>query len=125
MTGGTERGAPDGRGSAPSDPAHDRKKFPEIRGRCSALLDRLADRLPPDQIEQYRKFNFFGEYLEVADNLAATLLRGKIPVTAGERDALREILYSLGRFPPSYRYIATRDEVLASLTIAGTQSRQE
>lgn len=57
-----------------------------VRDRCTALLDRLADRLPADQLAIMRRANFAGEWLEVVSNLTAVLIGGEIPVTSAERD---------------------------------------
>lgn len=94
-------------------------KTAELRARTTALLDRLADRLPPDRMAQYREYAFVGEWAMLVDELAAGLVRRRVPVTEDEREALREILYSFRVPAPDHRHIENRDEVMASLTPAG------
>jgi hypothetical protein len=90
----------------------------ELRDKCTALLDRLGDRLPHDQRDQLRRFNSVGEWPELASNLAAILVRRKIPVSAAEQEALREILYAFNPPVSGYPELNNPDEVLASLTLA-------
>lgn len=90
----------------------------QLNEKSADLLDRLADRLPADRLAQYREYRFVGEWGMFADNLAARLVKAKVPVTAAERDVLREILHSFSLPSPDHRFIENRDEVLASLTIA-------
>jgi hypothetical protein len=117
MTDMTERNERDERDVSPSDPAQNRKKPIDVGDIFPALLDRLADRLPPDRVSQYRQFIFADEWMEAADNVMARLVRSKIPVSITERETLREILYAAKNPPRSYYYIANRDEMLASLTL--------
>ncbi|UVS76897.1 hypothetical protein Actkin_00593 [Actinokineospora sp. UTMC 2448] len=92
---------------------------PEMRAKATALVESLADRLPPDRLARYRQFAFVGEWGELADNLAAGLVNRRIPVTAEEKEALREVLYSFELPYPGHRFIERRDEILAALTMAG------
>jgi hypothetical protein len=94
-----------------------RLRMLELRRRVDDVLDRLADRLPPEDLKQLREFSFVGEWSQAADNLMATLLKKNIPVTVPEKDALRDLLYSFRQPDPGDRYIASRDEVLASLRV--------
>jgi hypothetical protein len=94
-----------------------RLRLIELRRMCDAVLDRLADRLPPDVLKQLRTFSAVGEWSELADNLAAVLVRRKIPMTVGDKEALSDLLYWFRQPSPANRYIASRDEVLASLAM--------
>jgi hypothetical protein len=96
--------------------AEDRVRMVRLRDDCGALVDRLADRLPPDVLAQLHTFIFAGEWAELVDNLAAVLVLWKVPVTTDERDALCGILDSIGPSPDNYAFVADRDTVLASLT---------
>ena len=93
-------------------------KTPELRTKTTALLDSLADRLPADRLAQYREYAFVGEWGELVDALAATLVRREVPVTAAEKETLREVLFSFDLPFPGYSFIEKRDEVLLSLTPA-------
>lgn len=90
------------------------------------MVGDILDRLPSDRLDKYREFSAVGEWSLAANNIAATLLKNKIPVRPSERDLFRDLLdllYSFGPPPPELRYIVSRDEVLASLTL--TEPDQE
>ncbi len=89
----------------------------ELRERCTWLLDQLADRLDPETLGIYQRMNFAGEWMLLADNVAATLVKDQIPVSAAEREALRLILYAFNTESTSYSYVAARDDVMASLVV--------
>jgi hypothetical protein len=95
-----------------------RLRMLELRRKVDLILDRLANRLPLEDLEQLREFSFVGEWSLAADNLMATLVKKNIPVTVSEKDALRDLLYSFRQPDPGNRYIASRDEVLASLRVS-------
>lgn len=67
----------------------------EIPRRASALPDQFADRVPADTLETLRLMNNGGEYGELGIELAATLAKTGVPVTAAERDELRELLLAM------------------------------
>jgi hypothetical protein len=68
----------------------------EIIQRAEVLPDRFADRLPPETLESLRLMEAGGEYGELVIELAAALARRGVPVTARERDDLRELLGATG-----------------------------
>lgn len=97
----------------------ERRRMVEFHRMVDDILDRLADRLPPDRLDKLREFSAVGEWSLAVDNLAALLLKNKILVTVSEKEALHDLLYFFPQPDPDNRYIASRDEVLASLTVTG------
>ncbi|HWC83456.1 MAG TPA: hypothetical protein VG756_26165 [Pseudonocardiaceae bacterium] len=90
----------------------------QLSADCRALLDQLGDRLPADVLAQLEKFSFVGEWELLIDELAATLMKRRIPVTVVERDLLRLILYSFGPVTTAGNsYIADRDNVMTALEV--------
>jgi hypothetical protein len=86
----------------------------QLSAACRELLDQLADRLPTDVLDRLERFQFAGEWALVVDELAAVLTRRHIPITAAERDLLRNVLHSFGS-------TTALDTVLASLTVTDAQ----
>jgi hypothetical protein len=68
----------------------------EIIQRAEVLPDRFADRLPPETLESLRLMEAGGEYGELVIELAAALAKREVPVTARERNELRELLEATG-----------------------------
>jgi hypothetical protein len=68
----------------------------EIIQRAEGLPDRFADRLPPETLESLRLMEAGGEYGELVIELTASLAGREVPVTARERDELRELLTATG-----------------------------
>ena len=68
----------------------------EIIQRAEELPDRFADRLPPETLESLRLMEAGGEYGELLIELAAALAKQGVPVTARERDELRDLLDATG-----------------------------
>ena len=68
----------------------------EVSQRAEVLPDRFADRLPPETLESLRLMEAGGEYGELVIELAAALAGRGVPVTARERDELRELLDATG-----------------------------
>jgi hypothetical protein len=89
----------------------------EVHRRVDDILDRLADRLPLEHLAQCRRFSALGEWWLAMDNVIATLLKNKIPVTPSDQDQLRDLLFTFGPPPTGLHYVASPDEVLASLTL--------
>lgn len=83
-----------------------------------ALLESVADRLPEDRLEEYRKLSFVGEWTPLIDFLAARLVMDQIPVLPSERDALAALL---GWFRPAtvadHPRIRDKESTLASLNV--------
>ena len=68
----------------------------EIARRASSLPRRFADRVPSRTLELIELMNGGGEYGELTIELAASLAAHQAPVTAAERDELRELLEAMG-----------------------------
>lgn len=96
-----------------------RKKedYVQLKNDADELLDRLADRLPGDQLEGLRSFNSVAEWNELANNLLAILVQRQIPVSPGEEQAVRKLLYFFNLPVPEYDFINDRDAMLASLNV--------
>lgn len=82
------------------------------------LLERLADRLSPHDLESYRTLSYVGEQPMMLNNLCACLIQRKIPVTPQEQQAFAELL---NWFRPAtvtdLAYIYDRSNTLASLNV--------
>lgn len=83
-----------------------------------ALLERLADRLPPDRLEEYRTLSRVGEWGMLVNLLSASLVTRQIPVNPPERDALAALLnwFRLATVG-DLEYIRDRENTLASLNL--------
>jgi hypothetical protein len=92
----------------------------EFKATARRLLDQLADRLPPDRLAQYRTFADVGEWVELVDALAASLVKRKTPLTPAERDDVAALLNYFDLPRDGYRFINGRDEVFASLNVVPT-----
>jgi hypothetical protein len=68
----------------------------EIVEKAEALPDRFADRLTGSALWSIKRMRGGGEYGELAIELAASLAAHQAPVTAAERDELRELLEATG-----------------------------
>nr|WP_042190930.1 hypothetical protein [Kibdelosporangium sp. MJ126-NF4]CEL19717.1 hypothetical protein [Kibdelosporangium sp. MJ126-NF4]CTQ96942.1 hypothetical protein [Kibdelosporangium sp. MJ126-NF4] len=82
-----------------------------------ALLESVADRLPQDTVAQYRRLSTAGEWAELVDGLAASLVRRKVTLTVAEYQQLADLL---GRFPTGqegYTYLGDPQNVLAQLAV--------
>lgn len=67
----------------------------EIARRASSLPQRFADRVPQHTLEIIELMDGGGEYGELTIELAAALAAHKAPVTAEERNELRELLEAM------------------------------
>ncbi|RKT86354.1 hypothetical protein SAMN05421805_102250 [Saccharopolyspora antimicrobica] len=83
-----------------------------------ALLERLADRLPQDRLEEYRTLSRVGEWSMLVDLLSASLVTRRIPISPSERDALAALL---NWFRPAavadLAYVRDRENTLAALNV--------
>jgi hypothetical protein len=82
-----------------------------------ALLESVADRLPAETVAQYRSFSAVGEWAELVNGLAASLVRRKVIVTVAEYQQLADLL---GRFPAGqegYAFLGDPQGVLAQLAV--------
>jgi len=95
-----------------------KKDHVRLKNDADELLDRLADRLPHDNLKDLRTFNFVGEWNELANNLLAILVRNEIPVSPDEKEELRNLLYFFDLPVPYYDFINDRDAILASLNVS-------
>lgn len=95
-----------------------KKDHVRLKNDADEILDRLADRLPHDNLEDLRTFNFVGEWNELVNNLLAILVRDQIPVSSDEKQALRNLLYFFDLPVPYYEFINDRDAMLASLNVS-------
>lgn len=84
----------------------------KLHRESKALLESLADRLPPDGLQQLRTFSFVGEWSLLVDGMCASLVKRQTPITPSERDALAVVLAYC-------RYLKDRDETLTSLNVVG------
>jgi len=67
----------------------------EIIERAEALPDRFADRVTESTLWSIKRMRGGGEYGELTIELAASLAANHTPVTAEERDELRELLEAM------------------------------
>ncbi|MEU1985022.1 hypothetical protein [Nocardia sp. NPDC019395] len=84
------------------------------------LLERLADRLPPDRLADYRSDSDAGEWGVLLDALCARLVRRQIPVTLPERDILAGLLAMLEiveEGEEDYAYLSDPSRVLSQLHV--------
>ncbi|WP_019931246.1 hypothetical protein [Nocardia sp. BMG111209] len=82
-----------------------------------ALLERFADRLPADTLATYRTFSDVGEWGELIDNLCASFVVDRIPMTAAERDSVAALLAMFPTPPEDYTYLGDPSRVLAGLNV--------
>ncbi|MBF6543081.1 hypothetical protein [Nocardia brasiliensis] len=82
-----------------------------------SLLDRLADRLPPEVLAQYRTYSDVGEWGELVDGICASLVKRQIVVTPAERDSLAELM-GLFNNRDDYVYLGDPERALSQLTVA-------
>lgn len=92
-------------------------EFAELAQLVESLLDRLADRLPEDELKQCRTDAWAGEWDVLLNSLAATLLKKRIPVDSAERDDLAAVLNHFALPRPDDHFINNRDEVVRSLNV--------
>jgi hypothetical protein len=88
-----------------------------------ALIDVFADRLTEQQLEWSRGFSDVGEWGELVESLCAYLVKGRLPVTPAERDALAAVLAQFTRPNPHHGYIDDPEGTLAALTVRGPAIR--
>jgi len=63
-----------------------------LTARTAQLPEAFADRVPPDELIGLRSMAGGGEWGELLDLLLTVLVQTQAPVTATERDELRDIL---------------------------------
>ena len=68
----------------------------EIIEKAEALPDQFASRLTGSALWSIKQMRSGGEYGELTIELAASLAAHQVPVTAAERDELRELLEAMG-----------------------------
>lgn len=94
-----------------------KQRLRKLREDSNALLDMFADRLTEQQLSWSRSFSEVGEWTELVDGLCAYLVKGEIPVTPAERDALAAVLAQFRSPRPVYEYLCDPDGTLAALTV--------
>lgn len=102
--------------------AIDKNRLNQLHRESRALLESVADRLPSDRLREYRSFSDVGEWLLLVDSMCASLVKRQIPVTSGERDALRAVLTL---FPPpggDHLYLNDVSGTLAALNVVAGRS---
>ena len=68
----------------------------EVARRASSLPGRFSDRVTPPTLEIVELMRAGGEYGELTQELAASLVANGARVSAAERDELRELLEAMG-----------------------------
>lgn len=96
-----------------------KQRLRKLRDDSRALLDMFADRLTEQQVTSSRQFSDVGEWTLVVDGICAYLIKGEIPVTSAERDAIAAVLAQFTNPRPVYTYLADPDGTLAALTVTG------
>ncbi|MFD3701735.1 MafI family immunity protein [Nocardia sp. NPDC058658] len=81
------------------------------------LLERLADRLPPEVLQTYRTYIDVGEWASLVDVLCATLVKCQIPVTETERGELANVLGQFTLPTDGWNYINNPESVLSQLKV--------
>src|SRR5215469_3061208 len=84
----------------------------DLFDRCRLLLDRIADRVPPDVLAEARSYGAEGEW-EAALILVSN---AGVEVTTEEQDLRNELLDELAEPPPDEEPLERRREFLAHLT---------
>ena len=98
-------------------PQHDLESSRHLARESRALLEALADRLPPQHLEHYRSYSAAGEWVLLVNGLCGSLVRERIPITPAERDAVAAVLASFSTPVRHYDYINDRDGTLAALNV--------
>lgn len=92
--------------------------FHQLRVDIDSLVDSLANRLPPVDLDDIRQFNRVGEWTEAVEDLCATLVRLGIPVDPAQRNALAAVLETLGpQDDDDFPYINRKASTLAALNV--------
>jgi hypothetical protein len=81
------------------------------------LLERLADRLPEQDLETLRSLHDVGEPIHLLDYLCAGLVRWRTGITQAERDALAVLVSDLVIPEGEYSYLDAPDRTLAALNV--------
>lgn len=82
---------------------------------AGVLLDALADRLLAEDLAHYRSLHHAGEWEELADSLAAHLVKEDVALTLEEHENLRRLLTAFEVPAAGCGYLNDRDNVLAAL----------
>jgi hypothetical protein len=94
-----------------------RQRLRRLRDDSRALLDMFADRLTEQEVAWSREFIEVGEWSLLVDGICAYLVKGEIPVTPAERDALAAVLAQFVDPRPVYEYLSDPDGTLDALTV--------
>ncbi|MBM7773873.1 hypothetical protein JOD54_004077 [Actinokineospora baliensis] len=82
-----------------------------------ALLEAVADRLPPDTTAGYRRLSDAGEWAELVDSLCASLVRRKIVLSVPEYQRVADLLSQLGGPRDGYTFLSDPQGVLSKLVV--------
>jgi hypothetical protein len=82
-----------------------------------ALLESVADRLPADTVAHYRTLSTVGEWAELVDSLAASLVRRKVVISAAEYRQLADLLDLFPAGREGYTYLSDPQGVLEQLAV--------
>ncbi|GAA2978462.1 DNA alkylation repair protein [Actinokineospora diospyrosa] len=82
-----------------------------------ALLDAVADRLPPETVAGYRRLSDAGEWGELVDGLCASLVRRKIVLSVPEYQQVAELLALFTGPREGYTYLSDPQGVLSRLVV--------
>jgi hypothetical protein len=97
--------------------ALDKVRLNRLHKESRALLESLADRLPPERLKHLRTFSDVGEWGELVESMCADLVKGRIPVTPDERDALASVLAIYPYPGDDYPLSNNSDDTLAALNV--------
>jgi hypothetical protein len=86
-----------------------------------ALIEMLADRLTEQELSWSRTFSEAGEWTALVDSLCAYLVKGRIPVTPADRDAVAAVLAQFTRPKPQHPYLDDPEGTIAALNVTRTE----
>src|SRR5215469_16546646 len=84
----------------------------DLSGRCRRLLDRIADRVPPDVLAEARSYGADGEW----EAALITVSNTGIQVSAEEQDLRNELLDELAGPPLDEAPLERRRELIAHVS---------
>ncbi len=96
----------------------DYARLAEHYDRTEVLLDQLANRVPPAELEQLHEFLEVGEPGELFDNLAALFIKEQLPVSREEYDELAALVKCISVDDHPF----LRPDMLARLNVAPNES---
>uniref|UniRef100_UPI00048F431F hypothetical protein n=1 Tax=Nocardia sp. CNY236 TaxID=1169152 RepID=UPI00048F431F len=97
--------------------------FLKFRADIRQLAAGISGRLPEHVNAMIRDELEYGLYDMATTDIAATLMREKVPVTREERDTLQRVLFCFRTPMEYYPFITHREDVLASLVVRDAPDR--